>query len=288
MRAISKDFGNPPPRLLKNNLPKVILGIENINRSIYSDDSVKLALKALYLEKCAYCECYEPEPEIEHYRPHGKLTGSGVGHKGYVWLCYEWSNLVWSCHDCNKQGKKGNEFPVEGTRITSPVMLATGNINLAENLLNSTSLSNEKALLVNPEYPGYDPKDFFYFDGFGELKPKGSVTSYKYRMASETIITLELNRDKLFLNLRKRKVKYYMKRLEIILYRYIVDNNVNRYEEDFRNLLLEIKDLTDVTCEYWYFWNYFLDNFKTFIPTYFNMIYVVGINRTFDNLKTQI
>jgi hypothetical protein len=70
----------------------------------------------MYNKKCAYCE-ERIKTYIEHYRPKGSVQGSR--HGGYYWLCYEWSNLLPACHECNKfGGGKGTQFPVGNKHLT--------------------------------------------------------------------------------------------------------------------------------------------------------------------------
>jgi hypothetical protein len=105
MRAVVKNFNRPPAHLTTNNLAAVInladpLHKDKIRQTLYGHSSVVSKLNNIYNHKCAYCEAYEPEPEVEHYRPKKGVTGEV--HEGYYWLCYEWSNLMPACHDCNK------------------------------------------------------------------------------------------------------------------------------------------------------------------------------------------
>ncbi|RYE15232.1 MAG: hypothetical protein EOP45_18680, partial [Sphingobacteriaceae bacterium] len=172
MRPVHKNFLRPPLGLNTNNLNEVLdltdaEHKDKIRQSIYGNQLIVKKLKVIYTNKCAYCECYEPEPEVEHYRPKKRVTGV-PGHPGYYWLCYEWSNLMPSCHDCNKAKSKGNNFPVENTgmNVSGPILVA-GVIDLNENLLTSNELTvSEVPLLLNPELPDYDPFDYFDFDAF--------------------------------------------------------------------------------------------------------------------------
>jgi len=294
MRAVLKNFNNPPSELLTNNLDEVIdltnpLHKKKIRQYIYSHLSVKNKLLNIYCFKCAYCESFEPEPEIDHYRPKGGVTESAT-HLGYYWLCYEWSNLLPACHDCNKTLYKGNHFPIDVTYQTAPVL--NGRIiNLADNKLTSATLTTEVPLLLNPEFPGFDPFQFFKIDCIGTFKPFPNPGTLEFRKSEKTIEILGLNRTNLLLVIRKRRIKYYMKRIEIILYEYLWAHiNTAQYEFLFLQILKEIKENCKLnkTNEYWFFWNYFLNNFKFFVSCYFKGRFSRGIFSTFDNLKTQI
>lgn len=294
MRAVTKNFNRPPSHLATSNLADVInladpLHKDQIRQSIYGHATVVEKLKNIYSYKCAYCEAYEPEPEVEHYRPKKGVTGEV--HEGYYWLCYEWSNLIPACHDCNKQRSKGNHFPVEGTRQTTPVFIA-GSIDLKENRLNSNSLSVlEIPLLLNPEFPTFDPFAYFKIDANGKFIPQPNQTTLEYRKAFATIEKIRLNRDKLLLGFRKRKIRYYMNRIKIILYKYLnSDFNVNQYETAFLEILREINENRRVTKtnEYSFFWNYFLRNLKFFLTRYFKGRFRQGLYNTYDNLINQV
>lgn len=85
MIRVIKDISNKPSSLSSpaclSSLNSVIQGDKSEIKSKYyrgietvtSDGSrsreVVEALKALYHNKCAYCETFEFDPEIEHYRP---------------------------------------------------------------------------------------------------------------------------------------------------------------------------------------------------------------------------
>jgi uncharacterized protein (TIGR02646 family) len=74
-------------------------------------------------KKCCYCERHRDwkrEPDIEHYRPKGKVD-KDTRHQGYWWLAYTWSNLLFSCKRCNAEYKK-TQFPLRqgGTRSYGP------------------------------------------------------------------------------------------------------------------------------------------------------------------------
>ncbi|MDW6023921.1 AAA family ATPase [Mesorhizobium sp. BAC0120] len=76
------------------------------------------ALRHLFMDKCAYCEAAIPhgEEEVEHFRPLGYARGldSVESRQHYVWLAYEWENLLLVCGTCGKA--KGGLFPVAGMR----------------------------------------------------------------------------------------------------------------------------------------------------------------------------
>jgi uncharacterized protein (TIGR02646 family) len=104
----------------------------------YKADDVGAALRAMFGDKCAYCEAPYPAvapPDAEHYRPKGRVRlGSGRYHlPGYYWLAAEWTNLLPTCIHCNRTHRhpfaggeatmgKWDYFPLadEATRATAP------------------------------------------------------------------------------------------------------------------------------------------------------------------------
>lgn len=116
-------------------------------------NTVTNALKGLYKNKCAYCEklCYYPR--IEHYRPKGRVIGNQRLRNGYYWLCYEWTNLLPSCHECNSIEAKGDKFPINGVRKqTFPVNGHPPAFDITQNVYDSTFLMDEDPYYIHPEY----------------------------------------------------------------------------------------------------------------------------------------
>jgi hypothetical protein len=144
----------------------------------YKSEDVRQRLEKLFHGKCAYCESFygsQAPVDIEHYRPKGRVEGSG-GHPGYWWLAAEWTNLLPSCIDCNRRRKqyspvisskleilynklqtgKGDSFPIQGVHI-----LPEGN-----------DFTSEKALLLDPTRD--NPSEHLYF-WLGNDKAAGIV-----------------------------------------------------------------------------------------------------------------
>lgn len=93
----------------------------------YRHPEVKEQLIKLFHGKCAYCESRIRFPEImdaegkaksmdiEHWRPKGEIDlGGGQTLRGYYWLAAEWTNLLPSCHFCNR----GNVQTIAGVKQT--------------------------------------------------------------------------------------------------------------------------------------------------------------------------
>lgn len=247
---------------------------EKIKQKFYGSQDVVQRLKATYHNKCAYCESYEPQPEVEHFRPKKRVNGV-QGHPGYYWLCYEWSNLMPACHDCNKNGVKGNFFPVSGVRVIAPTFDGHGNLNLVEcRLLSNTLYVNESPLLLNPEVPGFDPYLYFSFDRTGWIREVPIAGTVDYQRSNETIRIVDLNRDKLYLNTRKKNIRYYMGRIKGYIFRFMIGRKSQlEFEDSIFEILTEIKDNSAVTKEYSFFWDFLYKNFNIFITYYFKPKY---------------
>ncbi len=154
-------------------------------------------LNQYYLGKCAYCET-DCKAEVEHYRPKKRVAEDKV-HPGYYWLCYEWSNLIPSCHDCNTSGGKGNQFPILGLRQSSPPLTPIGQPDQDKVKANSPHLLTEKPYLLHPEID--DPINFLGV----EIDPRGEGLSLIgldgiNQRGDQTIRVTNLNRKNLKIN----------------------------------------------------------------------------------------
>jgi hypothetical protein len=112
---------------------------------------VEKALKGIYGRKCAFCESKRFHPDVEHYRPKKRVTNV-KGHHGYYWLCYEWTNLLPSCTDCNKA--KLNQFPLMpgGVRVYGPWYRLNNTLDAASMLIDNHPLIDERPYLLHPEW----------------------------------------------------------------------------------------------------------------------------------------
>ena len=115
-------------------------------------------LAIAYKNKCAYCEriC---KADIEHYRPK-KGVEEDKDHDGYYWLCYEWTNLIPSCINCNREGGKHNQFPIIGNRVKNPLIIK-GELDLTTCKAGNKPLLDEIPFLLHPEVDR--PEDYFDF-----------------------------------------------------------------------------------------------------------------------------
>ena len=147
--------------------------------------------------KCAYCESQEQRKrnDVEHFRPKGRIDAcdGNAFSPGYWWLAWSWSNLLFSCRNCNQSPAKLDKFPVEPG---SPRLSAE-----------DEPPGSERALLIDPYRE--DPMDHITFrlskfrarDRWGPspLTPRGE----------RTIEILLLDRDDL-LDLYEDHVRHFI------------------------------------------------------------------------------
>ena len=215
MRKINKNF-NSPPNDLQNGFEKKKKNLlerksdHQFDGRIYNN-TVKQELKALYHNKCAYCESIMSDDTltVEHYRPK-------KGSYSYYWLGYEWSNLLLVCENCNNA--KGDKFPIgtlpnfgKKNRVQTPKLLLTGKLNINAMKASHSYLLNEKPYLLHPEID--EPKKFLYVNDKGELISKIAKNANEYynERAKQTINLTNLNRE--ILILKRRKIIEYFENL---------------------------------------------------------------------------
>lgn len=142
----------------------------------YKMRDIKEALDSIYHKKCAYCEVYDPMPQIEHFRPK---------RGGYYWLAFSWDNLLISCSQCNIH--KSNYFAIQNAQVSF-----TNSANDIEliNTLSSSYDAIEKPLLLNPETVSQMVLDEIKFDKNGFMLSLNNQVNY-------TIMRCNLNRKDL-------------------------------------------------------------------------------------------
>ena len=152
---------------------------------LYNNSEVKVRLKELFDDKCAYCESYvnvTSYGDTEHFRP---KQNAGNDMKStqleyYSWLAYEWENLYLSCSKCNHN--KQNFFPVEGER--GPLGASIGELRHSEN-----------AHIIDPCFDS--PMAHLNFGFNGQVYARS-------KKGEKTISILDLNREAL-VDHRKRR-----------------------------------------------------------------------------------
>jgi hypothetical protein len=154
--------------------------------SVYTHSDVKHALRALFLDKCAYCEQrldpYVPAG-IDHFRPINTAVNlDGSQSVGYWWLAYEWSNIYLSCQKCSSM--KANRFPVDGPRTAPPKQGEVTLERMAE------ALRSEIALLLDPCGPE-ELGEELQFRGHGGVEGatrRGEVTVSVFSLNREDLV----------------------------------------------------------------------------------------------------
>jgi uncharacterized protein (TIGR02646 family) len=197
MIKVTKDFLAIPAQLSANStLQQTEAAIAaqdgNLYKGHYKHDSVKVALNAIYHKKCAYCESKITQGaplQVEHFRPKAEVDPIDLlpheSHQGYYWLGNEWSNLLWSCQNCNQQGAKGNRFPIKGVRV----LVHPGDVS--HHFALHPTLQDEVPLLINPEL--VDPANHLSLD-------KNGVIIGTSEFGTTSIDIYKLNRDELIIS----------------------------------------------------------------------------------------
>ena len=280
MRKVDRDWADLPAKL---EAAKTLVKLEQlakdstlkISETIYKDSykeedgrtysRVRDKLNEYYHYKCAYCEMGGGKVDIEHYRPKGKVK-EDAAHSGYYWLAYEWSNLLPSCKDCNREGGKKTMFPVSGNRVTQPTFLPNGKLNKKDCQVDHTYLLEEQPNLLHPEID--DPKIHLTF----KIAPKceGIDLGFVTNRGEETIRICDLNRKELQVD-RLRCIREKIYEDLIRTFKRLTDGKITN--EDFKDRLKEqlevYKDKAlDEKTEYTLLWWFIMDsiqNFKMFI-----------------------
>ncbi|WP_439558250.1 hypothetical protein [Dyadobacter sp.] len=183
---------------------------------------VRDKLNSFYHHKCAYCESL-CKAEIEHYRPKAAITGPGAG-VGYYWLCYEWSNLIPSCHECNASGGKANQFPIKGIKAIAPQLDVNGALPSHDFRAAEHPLIDEEPYLLHPEID--NPELFLgvHIDSAREGLKLFGLDGTDER-GDETIRICNLNRTDL--NLRRLKtLNFFIKGVNAV-FAYAIANRLD-------------------------------------------------------------
>ena len=133
------------------------------------EHSIRYSLRMSFYNKCAYCERQQYKPDVEHYRPKRKVDPPQGNANGYYWLCYEWSNLLPSCSECNSKQGKNNKFPLFGIRVTTPPLRTNDILIYSRCRANHNYLLAENPALLHPEID--EPENFLQLNWVGELLP---------------------------------------------------------------------------------------------------------------------
>ncbi len=251
MRNIKKDFTTVPLSLKEQS--EKLKNVTSNTPLKYDGEDVKIALFDLYHGKCAYCEQLS-NLEIEHYRPK----------EAYFWLKIEWTNLLYSCHDCNRVGSKGALFPTLKDKISTPELTTNGFPTHKHTYIYELD-KIEQPLLLNPEVT--NPYYHLRIDKFGKL-----IEIDNSRKGKETSIVCRLNRDALHRK-RAKIINDFINRIQQQIakrYREVNPLNAEQLKEQlfliFEDIAKQGNELMEFTMISYSFIQYFddmvLDNFE--------------------------
>jgi|GEM_PF-969883 len=220
---------------------------------------VRYVLRRLYHNKCAYCESISFKADVEHYRPKKQVTNPNGNNTGYYWLCYEWSNLIPACFECNSRSGKWNKFPIFNNRVTAPTFYKNGNLNFTKCKAGNSPLLNEGPKLFHPEVDIIEP--YFKVNWDGKLS---GVGNYSARTDS-TIKTCDLNRANLIYG-RKKIIDDHVSELERIFV-YFRKNMIDTttLTEMLDQRLDDILKASDIKNVFSIVSFYIINNFQSFV-----------------------
>jgi len=154
---MNKYFGLPPEQRSQKRVP--------INEGAVYNSTILDTLKRLFANKCAFCESFDVEMRISHYRP---ISNAHLGddypkeYERYFWFSYQWENFLPVCGECFSSIQ--NRFPI--LKRPAPPLSSWAEANTIE-----------RPLLLDPCQD--NPKDHLYFTGDGHLHgltERGKVT----------------------------------------------------------------------------------------------------------------
>jgi hypothetical protein len=292
----SKNLNVPPSSLLNATLDQeriaLTRNLDGIDTNIYKGSKIVISdivdpyynqeefenryvLRRLFYNKCAYCEKYEFKPDVEHFRPKKGVTNPNGNKHGYYWLCYNWSNLLPACSNCNSGQGKWNKFPVLGLRIVNPP-ISNGSLLKEHCNLNCSLLLEELPKLLNPEID--NPENFIrlkwngYFEGIdGGTGVKNDPNNGR---GWTSIICYDLNRGNLIFG-RKKAIDNLTKLFEKAFALFRENSNV----ESLIFLLLKgyetLDNMRSPTCEFSFVLEYIFNHFENYVNECFNNLKLV-------------
>jgi uncharacterized protein (TIGR02646 family) len=260
MIKVEKDLTDIPKSLkttkIEKELNDLLKSKDGSSVKRYNGNDVQDKLREIYHQKCCFCESKEKPKnyikfDIEHYRPKAEVL-EDKNHSGYYWLGYEWSNLLWCCHKCNRSHKK-TQFPVKNHRIYEP------NSDKVKWKANSEELLSEDAYLLHPEID--DIEQHIGFNCNGEIIGK----------TDRGLKTIEICNLKRLNPERKEVIDDYFQKLENQtkwLFEYIENNkieiNKNVLRLTYETIFSEITEKKNSKYEFSALFKNFCHNFDFF------------------------
>jgi uncharacterized protein (TIGR02646 family) len=144
---------------------------------------------------CCYCE-FNKGDSTEHYYPKNL----------FPYLCFDWSNLLWVCNDCNQ--RKGNKFKV----FTSEAPLKITDLRYNQKKRLFVKPSSKAGLLLHPKKDII--QDYLHLDlSSGILVSISPKNSKEWHRSQYTLALLDLNAPRL-VNSRLAYIIYFKKTLK--------------------------------------------------------------------------
>jgi hypothetical protein len=221
----------------------------------YKDAHVVAALNGMFRSKCAYCESRVTATgptDVEHYRPKGRvLEPNGKTRKGYRWLELEWTNLLPSCIDCNRErrqpligpgaaviagkGGKASYFPLR---------------NPAARAKKKGQEKLERPLLLNPCDDPDDPESLLVFTDNGSIRATAAAPSTD--RALSTIDVMGLHRAGLVEWRRNRLQELELQMQEVckFAFRALEDPANPVHKKDRADALTRLRGMADPPNDY--------------------------------------
>lgn len=258
--------------------------------SVYSDKTVRKALRDLFNGKCAYCESKITaiyNGDIEHFRPKAAYNdkyGEALVTPGYYWLAAEWENLLFACPFCNQTNtheiSNGTARPIEvvqGKLNQFPLLTNAHRLNFNhgnEYFTNrahydaSYALEESERLLLKPCTD--DVEKHFKYDDLGLIYKNAGLDHLEITRAETSIKVYALQRLGLVQTRLEKiiQIKAQIRRVEQALENY--NNYINTTEEEkiwFEGILREelqiLKRFKDGNQEYAGLARYIIDKYFT-------------------------
>jgi len=161
----------------------------SIDEEFYFWEPMRQAVEKRCLRKCVFCERLATKVDtlIETFRPlrNAKDKGNYSTQNHYIWLAYEFENLVQVCIECSR--RKHNAFPVVGQR--APYLTPMSEID-----------HYETRLIVNPYLDNPQQHLVFFADGRCEgSTPRGQSTIELFQLNDRRLLAERANEMDKFL-----------------------------------------------------------------------------------------
>ncbi len=222
----------------------------------YKDKHVVAELNRLFKSKCAYCESRITAvgpTDVEHYRPKGEvLEDDGTKRKGYGWLKLEWTNLLPSCIDCNRERRQelvapgGSTTPGKGGKACKFPLR-----DPSKRAKKRGEETGEAPLLLDPCNQGVDPAAHLRFTANGSVQAllEGGAVSDR---GKATIAVTGLHRSGLVEWRRKRldELELQMEQVCEFTWRVATEPKGQFHAADQRSALAKLHAMAGDACDY--------------------------------------